>query len=683
MTDLGFIALVLAFVISLYGIAVSLIGARRNLPELVASGRNAIYVVSGLVAIAALLMWRALLTSEFQLEFVYSHTERNLPTLYKFSALWGGQAGSLLFWTLLACILATSATWFFRQQQPSQKPYINSVLLLYIGFFLSLLLFAENPFSRLWRSATGEVITGVFPPTGATAIVPSDGQGLNPQLQNYWMVLHPIGLYLGFVGMTVPFAFAVAALITGQLGNAWIKMIRKWTLVPWLFLSIGILLGSQWAYIELGWGGYWAWDPVENASFLPWLTGTAFIHSIMIQERRGMLKVWNMVLIWLTWELTLIGTFLTRSGVVQSVHSFALSAVGPMFAAFIIATMLGFLALLIWRLPLLKSENQLDAVLSRETSFLTQNVVFVVIMAATFLGTIFPSISELVMGDKVSLNAPYFNRVNGPIFLALLVLMGAAPLLAWRRSAPETLRKNFLAPIIAALVSVPLLFALGNRSVAGFVGIAALFFVFAGIVQEYVRGVRARRQATHETLPVALANLVRRNGRRYGGYIVHVSILLIALGIIGNEFYQSEGQANLAPGESVTVANYTLTYRTLDAVRGPNYTEFRAVMDVARNGRPLGQIIPTKNVYNKNSEQPMTEVGLRPGPIEDVYVVLAGFDNMGATASFKVYVNPLMSWMWAGSLLLIVGVLVSAWPRRSPATAEAARRVPSGAQPIA
>ncbi len=683
MTDLGYIALVLALVLSIYGIAVSILGARRNLPELVASGRNAVYVVGGLVLIAAVLMWRALLTSDFNLAYVYSHTERNLPALFKFSALWGGQAGSLLFWALIACAFAAAATWFFRNQQPSMKPYVNAVQLLYIGFFLSLLIFAENPFDRFWRAAGGQVVTSVFAPTGATPIIPMDGQGLNPQLQNYWMVIHPVALYLGFVGMTVPFAFAVAALITGQLGNTWIKLIRKWMLVPWLFLSLGILLGSQWAYIELGWGGYWAWDPVENASFLPWLTATAFVHSIMIQERRGMLKVWNMVLIWLTWKLTLIGTFLTRSGVVQSVHSFALSAVGPMFAAFIILTMIGFLALLIWRLPLLKSENQLDAVLSRETSFLTQNVIFVVITAATFLGTIFPSISELVVGDKISLNAPYFNRVNGPIMLALLVLMGAAPLLAWRRSAPETLRRNFTVPILAALLSVPVLFLLGNRNTAGFIGFAALFFVFAGIVQEYVRGVAARRAATGEALPVALVNLVRRNGRRYGGYVVHIGVLLIALGIIGNEFYQSEGQANLKVGESITVANYTLTYRGLEARQGPNYTEFAARLDLTRGGRYLGQILPTKHIYNKNQEQPMTEVGLRPGPIEDVYVVLAGFDGGGTTASFKVYVNPLMSWMWIGGLVLIIGVLISAWPRRSPAAAEVIRRVPAGAQPVA
>ncbi len=683
MTDLGYIALVLALVLAVYGIVVSVLGARRNLPELVASGRNAIYVIGGLVVIAAALMWRALLTSDFNLAYVYSHTERNLPTLFKFSALWGGQAGSLLFWLLVACAFAVAATWFFRDQQLSMQPYVNAVQLLYIWFFLALLIFAENPFDRLWRAADGQIVTAVFGPAGATPVIPLDGQGLNPQLQNYWMVIHPVALYLGFVGMTVPFAFAVAALITGQLGNTWIKLIRKWMLVPWLFLSLGILLGSQWAYIELGWGGYWAWDPVENASFLPWLTATAFVHSIMIQERRGMLKVWNMVLIWLTWELTLIGTFLTRSGVVQSVHSFALSAVGPMFAAFIVLTMIGFLALLIWRLPLLKSENQLDAVLSRETSFLTQNVIFVVIMAATFLGTIFPSISELVAGDKISLNAPYFNRVNGPIFFALLLLMGAAPLLAWRRSAPETLRRNFTIPIIAALLSVPLLFLLGNRNTAGFVGFAALFFVFAGIVQEYVRGVAARRAATGEALPAALANLVRRNGRRYGGYVVHIGVLLIALGIIGNEFYQSEGQANLKVGESITVANYTLTYRGLEARQGPNYTEFTARLDLTRNGRSLGQILPTKHIYNKNQEQPMTEVGLRPGPVEDVYVVLAGFDGGGTTASFKVYVNPLMSWMWIGGLVLIIGVLISAWPRRSPAAAEVIRRVPAGVQPAA
>lgn len=680
-TDVGYIAFVLAFVLSLYGVVVSVLGARRNLPEFIASGRNATYAVGGLVLVAALTLWYALLTDQFQIEFIATHSERNLPLLYKFSALWGGQAGSLTFWTLLLCGFAVAATWAFRNEQPSLRPYVNAVLLTAIAFFVTVVLFAANPFEKLWRGASGQIIAAVWPPAGATPFTPADGQGLNPQLQNYWMIIHPIMLYLGFVGMTVPFAFAVAALITGQLGNAWIKLIRRWTLIPWLLLSIGIIMGSQWAYVELGWGGYWAWDPVENASLLPWLTATAFIHSIMIQERRGMLKVWNMVLIWLTWELTLFGTFLTRSGVIESVHSFALSPIGPMFAVFIVATLIGFLALLIWRMPLLKSENQLDAVLSRETAFLSQNVIFVVIMLATLLGTMFRPLSEWVTGNKISLNEPYFEQVNGPIFFALLLLMGMAPLLAWRRSAPETLRRNFAIPIAAALLSAPLLYALGVRNGAGFIGLAALIFVFAGIVQEYVRGVQARMHSTGEPVAAALVNLVRRNGRRYGGYIVHIGVLMIALAIIGNEFFQAESEANLKPGQTISVANYVLTYRGLDAGRGANYTEYTARLDVQRGGRFVGQVLPKKHVYDKNPEQPMTEVGLMPGPLEDVYVVLAGFEGSGATASFKVYINPLMSWMWIGEVFLVLGVLIGIWPRRSAAVVAAHAPAPGAAQP--
>ncbi|MCX7670505.1 MAG: heme lyase CcmF/NrfE family subunit, partial [Anaerolineae bacterium] len=420
---------------------------------------------------------------------------------------------------------------------------------------------------------------------------------------------------------------------------------------------------------------------VENASFLPWLTATAFVHSIMIQERRGMLKVWNLVLIWLTWELTLFGTFLTRSGVIESVHSFALSPIGPMFAVFIVATLAAYLVLLIWRMPLLKSDNQLDAVLSRETAFLSQNVVFVVIMLATLLGTMFRPISEWVSGNKISLNEPYFERVNGPIFLVLLLLMGAAPLLAWRRSGPETLQRNFAIPIAAALLSAPVLYLLGVRNGAGFIGLATLVFVFAGIIQEYVRGVGARRRSTGEPVAVALINLVRRNGRRYGGYIVHIGVLMIALGIIGNEFFQSESEANLKPGQTISVANYVLTYRGLESTRGPNYTEYTARMEIQRGGRPAGQAFPKKHLYDKNPEQPMTEVGLKPGLLEDVYVVLAGFEGGGATASFKVYINPLMSWMWLGELFLVLGVLIGIWPRRAAAVVAAHAPAPGAAQP--
>ncbi len=681
MTDLGYVALVLGLVLALYGAVVSVVGARRRVAELVASGRNAVYAVGALVLLAALVLWSALLTNQFQLEYVATHSERSLPTFYKISALWGGQAGSITFWTLILCGFAVAATWFFRNQQASLKPYINAVLLVSIAFFLSVVIFAANPFVKLWTTAGGATVTSVFQPAGAVALFPADGQGLNPQLQNYWMIIHPVALYLGFTGMTVPLAFAVAALVTGQLGNAWIKVIRKWALVPWLFLTIGILLGSQWAYIELGWGGYWAWDPVENASLIPWLPATAFLHSIMIQERRGMLKVWNVVLIWLAWELTLFGTFMTRSGVIQSVHSFALSPVGPMFAAFIVLTMIGFAALLVWRWPLLQSENQLDAVLSRETSFLTQNVIFMLLAFATIVGTLFPVISELFLGNKIAVSAPYFQKVNGPIFMALLILMGIAPLLAWRRSGAATLARNFAIPLAALVLSFPLLYLLGNRSAGGFAGVAALAFVFAGIVQEYVRGLRARQKSAGETLPVALVNLVQRNGRRYGGYVVHLGILLVALGIIGNQFYQSEGQANLKVGESITVANYTLVYRGLTMERGPNYTNYVATMDLMRGGRSYGQVTPEEIIYDKNQDQPMSHVGLRPGPIEDVYTVLAGFDAGGTTASFKVFINPLMSWMWAGGLVIMLGFCLAIWPRRAVQTVEVRARVPQGAQP--
>ena len=681
MTDLGYVALVLGLVLALYGAVVSVVGARRQVSELVASGRNAVYAVGALVLTAALVLWSALLTNQFQLEYVATHSERSLPTFYKISALWGGQAGSLTFWTLILCGFAVAATWFFRNQQVGLKPYVNAVLLVTIAFFLSVVIFAANPFVKLWTTAGGATVSSVFRPAGAVPLFPADGQGLNPQLQNYWMIIHPVALYLGFTGMTVPLAFAAAALVTGQLGNSWIKVIRKWTLVPWLFLTLGILLGSQWAYIELGWGGYWAWDPVENASLIPWLPATAFLHSIMIQERRGMLKVWNVVLIWLAWELTLFGTFMTRSGVIQSVHSFSLSPVGPMFAAFIVLTMIGFAALLVWRWPLLQSENQLDAVLSRETSFLTQNVIFMLLAFATIVGTLFPVISELVLGNKIAVSAPYFQKVNGPIFVALIILMGCCPLVAWRRSGTSTLVRNFAIPLSVMVLSVPLMYLVGNRSIGGVVGVASLAFAFAGIIQEYVRGVQARQTSTGEALPVALVNLVQRNGRRYGGYIIHLGVLLVALGIIGNEFYQSEGQANLKVGESITVANYTLVYRGMTMERGPNYTNYVATMDLNRGDRASGQVTPEEIIYDKNQDQPMSHVGLRPGPIEDVYTVLAGFEAGGTTASFKVFINPLMSWMWVGGGVIILGFCLAIWPRRAVQPVEARAKVPQGAQP--
>ena len=639
--DLGFPVLALALVVALVGIVLAMIGARRDDLALVASARNAVLAVAALVLLAAVLLWIALLTDQFQFEYVASHVERDLSPFYKFSALWGGQAGSLLFWTLILSGYSAFAMIGFRNQHRQLMPYVIATLLTTSAFFLVIVIFAANPFKKL-------------------GFMPADGTGLNPLLQNYWMVIHPIGLYLGYVGMAVPFAFAVAALAAKQLGNTWIRSIRRWTLVPWLFLSLGILMGSQWAYIELGWGGYWAWDAVENASLLPWLTATAFLHSIVIQERRGMLKVWNLVLVFLTYELVLIGTFITRSGVIESVHAFALSNVGPLFLGFIALSIFGFLWLLLDRLPLLRSDNELDSMLSRESGFLFNNVVFVGIAFATFFGTTFPMFSELLTGNKISVAAPWFNKVNGPIFVVLLILMGAGPLLGWRRSTKETLRKNFQWPLLATAL----------------VGFALCTFVLATILQEFVRGASARRRITGEAWPRALVNLTQKNQRRYGGYIVHLGIIMMALGIIGNSFFQLETQGTLKPGESLTIKNYVVTYNGLRQIQQPTHTQVFAPLQVTRNGQPIGVVQPRKNLYFKTPDQPTSEVGLRIFPTEDLYAVLAGWDSNGDTASFKLFVNPLMVFLWIGGLVLALGTLVALWPHtvavRSAAVAPAA-----------
>jgi len=644
MAEVGYIALMTALVLAVFGIIANIAGVRRNQMTLVASGRNAVYAVGLLVLTAAVSLWYSLLAMDFNVEYVATHVERALPVFYKFSSLWGGQAGSLLFWTLILSGYSVAAIFALGRQQRELMPYVASVLLAISTFFLIVLLFAANPFKRL-------------------DFTPPDGQGLNPLLQNYWMVVHPVGLYLGFVGFSVPFAFAVAALVSKRLDNRWVKAMRRWTLVPWLFLSIGILMGSMWAYAELGWGGFWAWDPVENASFLPWLTGTAFLHSMVIQEKRGMLKIWNMVLIFITFSLTIIGTFITRSGVIQSVHSFALSNIGPLFLAFIAVIMLGFLYLLFERLPLLRSENELDSMRSREFAFLLNNLVFLIITFATLLGTVFPMLTELLGSTKIAVSAPFFNKVNGPIFLALLVLMGVGPLLGWRRSSNESLVRIFAIPVATMPVALIIAYLLGARGLAPLVGIAVCAFVVATIVQEFARGARARRQATGEGWGTALLRITQRNQRRYGGYTVHLGIVLMALGIIGATFYQVEGQANLAVGQSFTLRDYTLVYRGLRQREADNHTVIAGRVDVVQGGRVIGTVEPHRNLYRKNPDQPTSEVGILVRPLEDVYVVLAGWEDNGATASFKVYINPLISWLWLGGLVLTLGTLISLWPQ--------------------
>ena len=686
--DFAYLTLVLALILCAFGMAAGFWGGRLDLSgaaqgaatsgqskpseaspvsawshRLAAASFRTVYAVCGLVGIAALILWYGLLTDQFQIAYIWNSSERTLPTFYKFAAIWGGQAGSLLFWTLLLSLFSTAAALTFRTSQRTLMPYVNGTLLAILLFFLVLLVFSANPFEQI-------------------GVVPGDGRGLNPLLQNYWMVIHPVMLYLGWVGLSVPFAFAVAALLSRRLDRRWVRTVRRWTLIPWMFLSAGIIMGSQWAYMELGWGGYWAWDPVENASFLPWLTATAFLHSIIIQEQRGILKVWNVTLIWLTFTLVILGTFTTRSGILSSVHSFAQSPVGPYFLVFLAVITVGFLLLLFQRLPFLQGENVIDSISSREGAFLANNWLFAGIAFVVLWGTFYPMFSEILTGERISVAAPWFNRVAGPLFLLLFVLMGVGPLLGWRRTGAKALRRQFTWPLAVALISVPfLLFT--SRNVFPIVGFTVCIFVAATIIQEFARGAIARRRSRGEQLPAALWGLIRRNGRRYGGYVIHFGIVLIGVAIIGNEFYQSTTHVTLTRGDSVELAGYTLKYVALESEQRSNHTEIRANLNVsdAASGRPLGKIFPRRNIYEKTPDQPTSEVGLRMTPAEDVYVILNGWEGDGSSATFTVYINPLTMWMWVGGLLVVFGTLVSVWPHplSAPSSRELTSPLPEGA----
>jgi cytochrome c-type biogenesis protein CcmF len=662
--NIGYLILITAMLLTVFGMGVGFWGGRTRNAKLAASSFSAIYAVAALVGIASIILWYGLMTDQFQVSYVWNHSERALPLFYKFAALWGGQAGSLLFWTLILSIYSVIVAADNQDKHQRLMPYANAVLHGTTGFFLVLLVFAANPFEQV-------------------GFLPEDGRGLNPLLQNYWMVIHPVMLYLGYVGLAVPFAFAVAALLSKKLDNEWVRSVRRWTLIPWMFLSAGIIMGSQWAYMELGWGGYWAWDPVENASFLPWLTGTAFLHSIIIQEQRGILKVWNMILIWLTYFLVILGTFTTRSGIIESVHSFARSDVGPFFLAFLILVLFGFLFLLFKRLPLLKDEQPIDSYASREAAFMANNWIFTALAFATLWGTFFPMFSEIFTGEKISVAAPFFNKVNGPLFLMLFVLMGAGPLLGWRHTSTEALRRQFTWPLVGALLTAAAA-SFVNRNPYPIVGLAVCGFVAATIIQEYVRGVMARRTANQENVLVAMGNLYRRNGRRYGGYLVHLAIVMIGVAVVGNEFYQQTTNVTLDRGQSVEIAGYELVYTDLEARQVSNRVEFTTPILVydAKSGELLSTLRPQRNVYNKNPESPTSEVGLRMTLTEDVYVLLNGWEDSGGNATFTIYINPLTIWMWIGGVVLVIGTLVAAWPHpvRRSASVEATMGSQVGAQ---
>jgi len=661
--NLGFGALVIAFLIALYGIVAAVVGVLRKIPAWVDSARNAMLLTFPLLTLSALSLIYLLVEGHYEVEYVASVTSNSMPLYLKITALWGGQAGSLVFWTWLMSAFASAVTLRRWDRDREFLPWVIVVAMVTLAFFLGLVLFVENPFARIWQLPQGQAVQAMFQPSGSVLFMQPDGRGLNPLLRHPGMVIHPPLLYLGFVSFVMPYAFAIASLVTGRVDDRWIRLTRRWTLVAWLFLSLGLLLGGRWAYDVLGWGGYWGWDPVEIAAFMPWLTGTAFLHSVMIQEKQGMLKHWNMVLVILTYDLVIFGTFLTRSGVLSSVHAFAQSAIGPLFFGFIGLTFVISLALLLHRWNELKAETQMSSMLSREALFLLNNLLFMGILVVCFWGVIFPLISELVSGQKVTVGPPFYERATAPLFAGLLLLMGIAPLAAWGRSSIQTLGRAAWKPALGTPLAVGGLFLAGVRQPAALIGFGLVAFTATVTLYEFWRGALARHRRAGEGLPLALWRLASRNRRRYGGYIIHLGVILMAIGIIGIEVFQTETQGTIAQGEQIKLGSYTIGYDSLavfDTKDGRNVA--RAVVSVYKNGRYVGELHPRRDYYYE-SQQPMTIPGVRSTWEDDFYVLLVDWQPVSTEgATFKVYHNPLVNWLWIGGLVFILGTLVAAWP---------------------
>ena len=651
MIELGNQAILIAWLIAAYSIAMALTGAWMRRRDFVASAENGALAVWAMVVLATAVLLHALVTRDFRIEYVAAYSSSTLPLYYTVAALWGGQKGSLLFWALILTSISAVVVLQNRRRHRELMPYVVAVLMTISLFFISLLFFITPPFEML-------------------AVPAREGRDLNPLLQNYWMTIHPPSLYLGFVGMSVPFAFAVAALATGKLDTTWIRTTRRWTLFAWFFLSLGNLFGALWAYEVLGWGGYWAWDPVENAAFMPWLTGIAFLHSVMIQEKKNMLKVWNMVLIIMTFALTIFGTFLTRSGVISSVHSFTQSGLGPFFLAFLAFILVVSIGLLILRLPMLRSENELDSLLSRESTFLFNNLILVGIAFAVFWGTMFPVISEAVRGVKITVGPPFFNKVNAPLGLILLFLMGVGPVIAWRRASWAHLKRTFAVPVSTGLLAGVICFIGGIRNYWAIVSFSLIFFVLATITVEFYRGVRARQAMVGDGAVRALTQLVAKNRRRYGGYVVHIGIVMIFVAITGTSAFRQEKQVTLNQGETFEIGGYELRYDGLEERDTLHIAYLMARMEVFDRGVHVDTLRPEKRFYKK-PEQPTTEVAVRSTLGSDLYLVLGSYDAETRMATILAYVNPLIGFLYWGGAVLTLGTFIVIWPTRSTVPAAA------------
>ncbi|MFC1980107.1 heme lyase CcmF/NrfE family subunit [Chloroflexota bacterium] len=654
MADIGYIALLLALVAAIYSAVAFVFGVGGRHPRIRDSARNSLFAVFGLVSISVATLVHALVTHNFQIEYVVSYSSLDTSLPYLISALWAGNAGSLLFWAWLLSLLATMVVLHKRDRSRELVSYASTIIMATEAFFLVLLLFISNPFHKL-------------------ALAPADGMGLNPMLENPGMIIHPPVVLAGYVGFTIPFAFAIAALLAGRLDDEWVKAVRRWALLTWLLLGIGNIIGAWWAYVELGWGGYWAWDPVENAGLMPWLVVTAFLHSAMMQRRRGMLKVWNMVLIILAFSLSIFGTYLTRSGILSSVHAFSDSSLGLFFLVFICVTLIGSMGLVYYRSKELKSETQLVPVVSRESTFLLNNLLLVGATFVILAGTISPLITDVVRGVKIGVKAEFFDQVNGPIFLAIILLTGICALIGWRRASLKNLMLSFLWPLVGAVVLGIALFLLGIRERYAIIAFVVVGLVLLTILYQWFRETKVRHRTKTENYLKAFWGLLRANRPRYGGYLVHIGILLIAVGVIGSSFYNVEKEASLVPGESINIKNYILTYEDMEHYQTQSKHVVSATLSIYNEGKLLGKLVPEMHFHPKH-QQPVTEVAIRSTLLEDLYVILVNWDEEGTTA-FKVLVNPLVNWIWLGGGILVIGGLIAFWPghRKQPTRGQAGK----------
>jgi cytochrome c-type biogenesis protein CcmF len=704
MASFGTLTLLIALVVATYAGVASVIGARRGSRRLIESGRAGVYALAAVLGLSSVALVYSFVSHDYSIKYVHHYSDASSPLFFQITAYWGGLDGSILWWVFLLSVFSAVAIYSNRNRHRELLPYVVTVLMGIADFFLFVIVFYKNPFDTYLTD------------------IPTVGKGLNPLLQNAYMVTHPPSLYTGFVGMSIPFAFALAALISGQLDDTWIASVRRWTLGAWFFLSMGLTLGMLWAYEELGWGGFWGWDPVENAGFLPWLTATAFLHSIMIQERRGMMKIWNVTLIIVTFFLTIFGTFMTRSGIVQSVHAFGQDTqLAWIFTIFMVLTLIVSFGFVIKRMPELRSRATLDSWLSREAAFLVNN--WILLFAAFFMlfATMFPTISEALWKERITVSAPFFNLWMVPIGLTLLFLTGVGPLIAWRKATPSNLRFQFTNPLIAFVVTLIACFAFGlhTRPVDADIGLsppgdaastgplvlavnyllrgfaiaskkygpvicfALCGFVVTAITQEFARGVAIRRRNTGQSGMSALIGMILRGKRRYGGYLVHVGIVFMFLGFAGSA-YQKEETAKLGPGQSAKIGDYTVRFDKLAHEEDRQKEMVTGELTALVGGKEIDKLRPAKWFFHKHENEPTTEVAIRRAPAEDLYVTLGNYDLSEGTATLKLVVNPVVDWIWFGFMLIAIATgivmlpeaVMERWTAKAAATAAVAGRAP-------